>query len=68
MPCIWRSGPDWGDRVLDRWPGLDEAALYDRRDLIPTFDLRDRAAQVMQGLYGLDRRLLECTIFPGLIL
>jgi len=58
MPCIWRSGPDWGDRVLGRWPGLDEAEHCVQRDW---------AAQVMQGLYGLDRGLLERTVFPSLL-
>jgi uncharacterized protein (DUF1501 family) len=55
-----------GGRVHGRWPGLAEAELYDRRDLMPTSDVRDWAAQVMQGLYGIDRDVLESTVFPGL--
>ena len=55
-----------GGQVYGRWPGLAEAELYDRRDLMPTSDVRDWAAQVMAGLYGLDRGTLERTIFPGL--
>jgi uncharacterized protein (DUF1501 family) len=55
-----------GGKVHGRWPGLAEADLYDRRDLMPTSDVRDWAAQVMAGLYGLDRGTLERTIFPGL--
>ena len=55
-----------GGRVRGRWPGLHEASLYDRRDLMPTSDVRDWAAQAMAGLYGLDRGLLERTVFPGL--
>ena len=55
-----------GGQVLGRWPGLAEAELYDRRDLMPTSDVRDWAAQVMAGLYGLDRSVLEATVFPGL--
>ncbi|MEI4471652.1 DUF1501 domain-containing protein [Frigidibacter sp. MR17.24] len=55
-----------GGRVLGRWPGLDEAALYARRDLMPTSDVRGWAAWAMRGLYGFDRALLERTIFPGL--
>jgi uncharacterized protein (DUF1501 family) len=55
-----------GGKVYGRWPGLAEADLYDRRDLMPTSDVRDWAAQVMAGLYGLDRGTLERTIFPGL--
>lgn len=55
-----------GGKVHGRWPGLDEAQLYDRRDLMPTSDVRDWAAQAMAGLFGLDRSVLERTIFPGL--
>lgn len=55
-----------GGRVLGQWPGLDEAALYDRRDLMPTTDVRAWAAWAMRGLYGFDRALLENTVFPGL--
>ena len=47
-------------------PGLAEADLYARRDLMPTSDVRDWAAQTLRGLYGLDRAVLENTIFPGL--
>jgi uncharacterized protein (DUF1501 family) len=55
-----------GGQVLGRWPGLAEADLYDRRDLMPTSDVRDWAAQAMAGLFGLDRAVLEGTVFPGL--
>lgn len=55
-----------GGRVYGDWPGLDEAALYDRRDLMPTSDVRGWAAWAMRGLYGLDRAVLEGAVFPGL--
>jgi uncharacterized protein (DUF1501 family) len=55
-----------GGRVLGRWPGLEEAEMYDRRDLMPTSDVRDWAAQVIAGLYGTSRSILEGTVFPGL--
>jgi uncharacterized protein (DUF1501 family) len=55
-----------GGKVYGRWPGLVEAELYDRRDLMPTSDVRDWAAQAMAGLFGLDRAVLEGTVFPGL--
>ena len=55
-----------GGRVLGRWPGLSEAQLYDRRDLMPTSDVRDWTALAMRGLFGLDRATLEGTVFPGL--
>lgn len=55
-----------GGRVLGRWPGLEEAALYDRRDLMPTSDVRGWAAWAMRGLYGFDLAVLEGAVFPGL--
>ncbi|MDO9640181.1 MAG: DUF1501 domain-containing protein [Pseudotabrizicola sp.] len=55
-----------GGRVMGQWPGLDEAALYERRDLMPTSDVRAWAAWAMRGMYGFDRSLLESSIFPGL--
>lgn len=55
-----------GGRVLGRWPGLEEAALYDRRDLMPTSDVRLWAAGAMRGLFGLDAGLLAGAVFPGL--
>jgi uncharacterized protein (DUF1501 family) len=57
-----------GGRVYGDWPGLAEAALYQRRDLMPTSDLRAWAAHAMRGLYGVDRAALENTVFPGLLL
>ena len=55
-----------GGRVFGRWPGLSEADLYDRRDLMPTSDVRAWAGWAMRGLYGLDRAVLEGAVFPGL--
>ncbi|MEL6645966.1 MAG: DUF1501 domain-containing protein [Pseudomonadota bacterium] len=55
-----------GGQVYGRWPGLAEADLYDRRDLMPTGDVRAYAAWAMRGAFGLDRGVLEQTVFPGL--
>ncbi len=63
---VMAGGALRGGRVLGRWPGLAEADLYDRRDLLPTSDVRAWAAWTMRGLYGFDRALLENTVFPGL--
>ncbi len=54
-----------GGRVVTDWPGLAEADLYDRRDLLPTRDSRAHKAWIMRHLFGLDRALLEDVIFPG---
>ena len=57
-----------GGKVYGEWPGLSEAALFDRRDLMPTSDVRSWAGHAMRGLYGFDKGLIEQSIFPGLIL
>jgi len=53
-----------GGRVIADWPGLSEAALYQKRDLAPTLDLRS----VMKGLLAehldLDGRVLDREVFP----
>jgi uncharacterized protein (DUF1501 family) len=63
---IHAGGALRGGRVSGRWPGLAEAALYERRDLMPTSDLRARAGWVIHGLTGLDRAVLEGRVFPGM--
>lgn len=63
---LMAGGAVRGGRVYGRWPGLEEAALYERRDLMPTEDVRAYAAAAMQGLFGLDRSVLERAVFPGL--
>lgn len=55
-----------GGQILGTWPGLRDADLYDGRDLMPTTDVRAWAALAMQGLYGLDRGVLQGKVFPGL--
>jgi uncharacterized protein (DUF1501 family) len=55
-----------GGRVMGTWPGLDEGALYQGRDLMPTSDVRAWAGWALRGLYGLDRATLEGGVFPGL--
>lgn len=63
---VMAGGALRGGQVFGTWPGLDEAALYDRRDLMPTSDVRAWAAWSMRGLFGLERAVLESAIFPGL--
>ena len=55
-----------GGQFAGQWPGLSEANLYDRRDIMPTADIRATAAWVMHGLFGTDKTTLETTVFPGL--
>ncbi len=55
-----------GGRVVADWPGLDESALYERRDLMPTRDMRAHLGWLMHGLFGVSRSDLERVVFPGL--
>ncbi|WP_299845172.1 DUF1501 domain-containing protein [uncultured Roseovarius sp.] len=55
-----------GGRVVTDWPGLSEADLYMRRDLLPTRDLRAHTGWMLRQLFGLDSHLLETTVFPDL--
>lgn len=57
-----------GGKVHGQWPGMAEADLYDRRDLMPTSDVRLWTAQMLHGLYGIDRNVLENAVFPGLVM
>ena len=55
-----------GGRVWGDFPGLAEADLLDRRDLMPTRDVRAYAAWALHGLFGTDRATLSTLVFPGL--
>ena len=53
-----------GGRVLADWPGLTEAALYEKRDLKPTKDLRSIFKGVLQDHLGMPAGLVASRIFP----
>jgi uncharacterized protein (DUF1501 family) len=55
-----------GGRVVGDWPGLDEASLFQRRDLMPTRDIRAHTGWLMRGMFGLEKSFIENTVFPGL--
>ena len=63
---VMSGGALRGKRVWADWPGLDEASLYQRRDLMPTRDVRAYSGWLMRSLFGFDKGLLETAIFPGL--
>ncbi|MFK7753429.1 MAG: DUF1501 domain-containing protein [Sedimentitalea sp.] len=63
---VLAGGAVRGGRVYGTWPGLAEADLFERRDLMPTGDVRAPAAWIMRGLTGLDQSTLESSVFPGL--
>ena len=63
---VLAGGAIRGGQVVSDWPGLSEAQLYDRRDLLPTRDVRAHAAWIMRGLFGLPTSTFETAVFPGL--
>ncbi len=63
---ILAGGALRGHRVLGRWPGLAEADLFERRDLMPTDDVRRYAGWAIRESFGLDRAALEESVFPGM--
>lgn len=63
---IMAGGAVRGQQMFGKWPGLDEASLYDRRDLMPTRDVRAYLAWIMHGMAGVSQATLERDIFPGL--
>lgn len=62
---LYAGGAVKGGRVHSDWPGLDEASLYERRDLMPTRDVRAYAGWAMRGMFGLGSSDVEQAIFPG---
>jgi uncharacterized protein (DUF1501 family) len=53
-----------GGRVVADWPGLSERALYQRRDLAPTLDLRSVLKGVLLEHLGVPARALDGSVFP----
>jgi uncharacterized protein (DUF1501 family) len=51
--------------LLGDWPGLRPAALFEGRDVRPALDLRALFKGVLMEHFGLDRRVLARTVFPG---
>ncbi|MFN3574125.1 MAG: DUF1501 domain-containing protein [Phenylobacterium sp.] len=50
--------------IIGDWPTLQEAKLYENRDLAPTLDLRSLFKGVLADHMGVDRRALDTTVFP----
>lgn len=65
---ILAGGALRGGQVLGDWPGLSEAELYGRRDLLPTSDLRGWVAQALHSGFGIGMPDLERSVFPGVTL
>jgi uncharacterized protein (DUF1501 family) len=62
---ILAGGALRGGRVVADWPGLSESALYERRDLLPTRDVRAHLGWLVRGLFGLSAEAVTREVFPG---
>lgn len=50
--------------IVGDWPGLGDKALFENRDTAPTLDVRGLFKGVLADHMGVDRALLEKTVFP----
>jgi uncharacterized protein (DUF1501 family) len=64
--AVLAGGPVRGGRVFGAWPGLEEADLYKKRDLMPTSDVRAHAGWLLHSLFGLEKSMIETAVFPKL--
>lgn len=54
-----------GGRVIADWPGVSEAALFEKRDLKATIDLRAVLKGLLQDHLRVDEKALATSVFPG---
>lgn len=54
-----------GGRVIADWPGVGEAALYEKRDLKPTTDLRAVLKGLLKDHVRVNEKALATAVFPG---
>jgi uncharacterized protein (DUF1501 family) len=59
------GGPVQGGRVAGEWPGLEQSAQHDGRDLAVTTDFRQVLAEVLERHMRLDERALAQTLPDG---
>lgn len=51
--------------IIGDWPTLQNAKLFENRDLAPTLDVRSVFKGVLIDHMGMDRRALDTTVFPN---
>ena len=51
--------------IVGDWPTLQQAKLFENRDLAPTLDVRSVFKGVLIDHLGVDRRRLDTVVFPG---
>jgi uncharacterized protein (DUF1501 family) len=54
-----------GGRVIADWPGVKESSLFEKRDLMPTTDLRAVLKGLLRDHLGVQERALATDVFPG---
>ena len=54
-----------GGRVIADWPGVSEAALFDKRDLKATTDLRSVLKGLLKDHVRVSDKALVSSVFPG---
>lgn len=64
--AILAGGGVSGGRMVGKWPGLKEDQLFDKRDLMPTGDVRELAAAMLYRQFNVTPGDLNNQIFPGL--
>ncbi|NNE88498.1 MAG: DUF1501 domain-containing protein [Silicimonas sp.] len=64
--AIFAGGALKGRQVLGTWPGMADGDLYEKRDLMPTSDVRSYAAWALHALFPLAKSDLRSLVFPGL--
>lgn len=64
--AVMAGGAVPGGRVIGKWPGLDDASLFEQRDLMPTADVREVAAAALYSQFGVSASALGRDVFPGL--
>ena len=51
--------------IVGDWPTLQQARLFEARDLAPTLDVRQVFKGLLQDHMGVDRTALDTRVFPG---
>ncbi|MDH6267212.1 uncharacterized protein (DUF1501 family) [Rhizobium sp. SG_E_25_P2] len=64
--AILAGGAIRGGKIYGKWPGLTEDALFENRDLMPTTDVREIAASLLNAQFDISAGDLTTKVFPGL--
>jgi uncharacterized protein (DUF1501 family) len=64
--AIIAGGAIRGGKVYGKWPGLKDTQLFENRDLMPTGDVREIAAAMLNSQFNISAGDLSNKVFPGL--